>query len=46
MATAVAISVDGFAEGAADAVVLARADLFPDALAGRRSPSSSVPRCY
>lgn len=34
LATAVAISVDGFAESAASSVVLARADLFPDALAG------------
>lgn len=33
-ATAVAVSRDGFADGAAGAVVLARADAFPDGLAG------------
>jgi len=34
LGTAAAISADAFADGAASAVVLARADLFPDALAG------------
>ena len=34
VATAVAVSRDGFDDGAAEGVVLARADAFPDALAG------------